>query len=230
VPTADVSVQVGRSAARVLVAAATTLFRDGVLAALGNDDRFLVVGHAHDAREFIWRAVAERPDVALLDIELVRAAVDQGLLPAGPDAPRIVVLAVADEREELAVCVEAGADEIVRRRADRTELLAAVTRTVDGESTLQSLREALVHGDGPPDDAGPDPADDELVVLTRREQEVLGLIEAGFSNKAIALELGCSLSTVKNHVHTVLAKLGVSSRTEAARVARSALDVATDRH
>ena len=49
------------------------------------------------------------------------------------------------------------------------------------------------------------------------------MIEAGFTNKAIALELGCSLSTVKNHVHTVLTKLGVDRRTEAARMARSAL-------
>jgi two-component system nitrate/nitrite response regulator NarL len=219
-----VSVQVGRSAARVLVAAATTLFRDGVLAALRDDDRFLVVGHADDAREFIWRALAERPDVALLDIELLRTAVDQGLLPAGPRAPRIVVLAVSDDGEELAACAEAGAAEIVRRRADREELLAALSRTVDGESTLESLCEAFVSEDESRGGAGTaGVAGDELVPLTPREQEVLALIEAGHTNKAIALELGCSLSTVKNHVHTVLTKLGVDRRTEAARLARATL-------
>ncbi|HZP14892.1 MAG TPA: LuxR C-terminal-related transcriptional regulator, partial [Nocardioides sp.] len=58
---------------------------------------------------------------------------------------------------------------------------------------------------------------------TSREREILALIEVGRTNKAIALELGCSISTVKNHVHTLLSKLGVTRRTEAARVARDLL-------
>jgi DNA-binding NarL/FixJ family response regulator len=59
--------------------------------------------------------------------------------------------------------------------------------------------------------------------LTAREREILRLIEAGRTNKAIALELGCSISTVKNHVHALLSKLGVNRRTEAARIARDLL-------
>jgi two-component system, NarL family, nitrate/nitrite response regulator NarL len=211
----DDALVVGRSAARVLIAAATTLFRDGVLAALRDDDRFMVVGCARDEREFVWRSVAERPDVALLDVELLRAAVAQGLLPADQNGPRLIILAVADREDEISACAEAGATEIVRRHADRDELLATLARAVDGESRLLSLRAALA--EEPPAETA---AVAEAPSLTPREYEILRLIEAGFTNKAIALELGCSQSTVKNHVHTVLTKLGVNRRTEAARMAR----------
>jgi DNA-binding NarL/FixJ family response regulator len=221
------SVGVGSAAARVLIAAATTLFRDGVLAALRDDDRFLVVGSAQDAREFVWRAVAERPDVALLDVELLRAAAAQGLLLQHRNGPRLVVLAVSDSEDEMSACAAAGATEIVRRRAGREELLSTLARAMEGDSRVSSLQAALVseqpeepasaveHGSSPEhgSPAGQPP-------LTPREREILIMIEAGSTNKAIALELGCSHSTVKNHVHSVLAKLGVSRRTEAARFAR----------
>jgi two-component system, NarL family, nitrate/nitrite response regulator NarL len=208
---------IGRSAARVLIAAATALFRDGVVAALRDDDRFTVVGSARDEREFVWRSVAERPDVALLDVELLRAAVAQGLLPADGDAPRLVVLAVADREDDITACADAGATEIVRRHAGRDELLATLARAIDGESRLESLQAAL-GAESPSADA---PAGEQPEPqLTPRELEVLRLIEAGHTNKAIAFELSCSQSTVKNHVHAVLNKLGVSRRTEAARIAR----------
>jgi DNA-binding NarL/FixJ family response regulator len=217
--TRDVSGTVGRAATRVLIAAATTLYRDGVLAALQDDDRFLVVGSAQDAREFVWRVIAERPDIALLDVELLRAAAAQGLLPAAEDGPRLVVLAVGDREEDLSACVDAGATEIVRRRADRDELLATIDRALGGDSRLSSLRQSLLC------DPSAAPVNGGASSLTPREREILRLIEMGWTNKSIALELGCSLSTVKNHVHAILVKLGVNRRTEAALVARELLAV-----
>lgn len=219
------TVRAGRVAARILIAAATTLYREGVLAALDGDERFVVVGSAQDAREFIWRVVAERPDVALLDVELLRAARADGLLPADADGPRLIVLAVSGGEDEIAACAEAGATDIVHRRAGREDLVATVTRAMNGESCLASLRDALQ----PAAVARAAPAELPVATLTSRELEVLRLIEAGHTNKAIALELRCSQSTVKNHVHAVLCKLGVSRRTEAARIARDVLPQADRR-
>ncbi len=213
----DHAIAVGRAATRVLIAAATTLYRDGVLAALSDDERFLVVGSAQDEREFVWRVVAERPDVALLDVDLLRAAAAQGLLPAQHDgAPHLVVLAVEDREEHLAACEKAGATEIVRRGADRDELLAAIERAVLGDGRISPLRDALL-GSKPPSATSLPAA---AMTLTPREVEILTLIEAGWTNKAIAFELGCSQATVKNHVHALLTKLGVNRRSEAARLAR----------
>jgi DNA-binding NarL/FixJ family response regulator len=202
-----------RAGARILIAAATTLYRDGVLEALRDHDRFLVVAVAQDEREFVWRVIAERPDVALLDVELLRAAAAKGLLPADDDGPRIVALAVGDRDEEISACADAGATEIVRRRADRDELLATIERALLGESRLPFLRTALAP-------ERPSAPTREPPKLTPRELEIVRLIEEGATNKAIAFELGCSNSTVKNHVHALLVKLGVNRRAEAARVAR----------
>lgn len=212
---------ISRAAARVLVAAATTLYRDGVLAAFTDDTRFIVVGSAQDEREFVWRVVAERPDVALLDVELLRALAARGLL-GSLKGSRLIVLAMTDRDDDIATCAQAGAAEVLRRHADRAELMAAVDRAVNGEGRFTSLRSALLES-SPPSAALPAAS---TKALTTREREILALIEAGRTNKAIALELGCSISTVKNHVHTLLSKLGVTRRTEAARVARDLLPAA----
>jgi DNA-binding NarL/FixJ family response regulator len=213
---------ISRAAARVLVAAATTLYRDGVLAAFTDDTRFTVVGSAQDEREFVWRVVAERPDVALLDVELLRALAARGLL-GSLEGSRLIVLAMTDRDDDIATCAQAGAAEVLRRHADRAELMAAVDRAVNGEGRFTSLRSALLGSSSSPSSAPPAAA---AKTLTAREREILWLIEAGRTNKAIALELGCSISTVKNHVHTLLSKLGVNRRTEAARLARDLLPAA----
>lgn len=212
---------ISRAAARVLVAAATTLYRDGVLAAFTDDTRFIVVGSAQDEREFVWRVVAERPDVALLDVELLRALAARGLL-GSLKGSRLIVLAMTDRDDDIATCAQAGAAEVLRRHADRAELMAAVDRAVNGEGRFTSLRSALLESSPP---SAPPPTA-STKALTTREREILALIEAGRTNKAIALELGCSISTVKNHVHTLLSKLGVTRRTEAACVARDLLPAA----
>ncbi len=209
---------ISRAAARVLVAAATTLYRDGVLAAFTDDTRFIVVGSAQDEREFVWRVVAERPDVALLDVELLRALAARGLL-GSLKGSLLIVLAMTDRDDDIATCAQAGAAEVLRQHADRAELMAAVDRAVNGEGRFTSLRSALLESS--PLSAPPPAASTKA--LTSREREILALIEVGRTNKAIALELGCSISTVKNHVHTLLSKLGVTRRTEAARVARDLL-------
>lgn len=135
---------------------------------------------------------------------------------------KILMMDVPDREAEILACIEdAGASGYLLRDASAEEVLKAVEAVARGE-TLCSPRIAhllcsrvstLAHRDGGAgldDDAG----------LTRREREIIGLIERGLCNKEIAVHLCIEVQTVKNHVHNILDKLQLQDRREAARYAR----------
>jgi NarL family two-component system response regulator LiaR len=128
-----------------------------------------------------------------------------------PDARVIVLTSFADD-EKLLPAIQAGAAGYLLKNVQPRELARAVRAAHAGEALLDPLVAArLVEAI-----AQPSPADSAPERLTPREREVLELIGRGLSNKRIALELGVSEKTVKTHVGHVLAKLGVSDRTQAA--------------
>jgi NarL family two-component system response regulator LiaR len=208
---------------RVLIVDDHAVVREGLRAFLDLQDGITVVGEAGDGRQAIERAQALTPDVILMD--LVMPGLDGvGAMRAVHElvpASRVIVLTSFLDEERLMPALRAGAAGYLLKDVEPAELARAVRSACTDEAMidpvvasrlLRALSEptgqaqvALDHGAGES--------------LTRREREVLELIAAGRSNKRIALELGIAEKTVKTHVGHLLAKLGVSDRTQAAVLA-----------
>jgi DNA-binding NarL/FixJ family response regulator len=204
---------------RVLIADDHAVVRQGLRTFLDLQDDIEVVAEAADGAEALVAAEQHQPDVVLVD--LVMPNVDgieaiRGLRERAPDARAIVLSSFIDD-EKLFPAVRAGAAGYLLKDVQPQELVAAI-RTVHGGGALLHPKVAsrLLQ------EMTTDP-------LTPREHEVLGLIGRGMANKAIALELSLSEKTVKAHVSNILAKLGVSDRTQAALYAVRAGLVSPDR-
>jgi DNA-binding NarL/FixJ family response regulator len=195
---------------RVLICDDHAVVRQGLRTFLDLQDDIVVVGEAGDGEEALAAIARERPDVVLMD--LVMPGVDgiEALreLRARAPATRAIVLSSFIDDDKLFPAVRAGAAGYLLKDVQPQELVAAI-RTVHGGGSLlhpvvaARLMEAL---------AGSAP----LEQLTAREREVLVLIGRGLANKLIARELGIAEKTVKAHVSSVLAKLGLTDRTQAA--------------
>jgi two-component system, NarL family, nitrate/nitrite response regulator NarL len=173
---------------------------------------------AADALEDVLSQLAElEPHVVVIDAAIPGALpATRAIVSAAPDV-RAVVLGIADAPGEVLAFAEAGAAAYVPRDGRLSDLVRAVEGAVVGELDVSPrVAAALIARVGELAWARPSGS----VRLTARELEVLRLIDGGLSNKQIARQLQIELATVKNHVHNILAKLEVSSRTEAARFLR----------
>jgi two-component system, NarL family, response regulator LiaR len=197
----------------VLIVDDHAVVREGLRTFLGLQDGIAVVGEAGDGEEAVRQAEALRPDVVLMDLVMPRLDGVGAMreLRRRLPATRVIVLTSFAEDQRLLPAIQAGAAGYLLKNVAPSELARAVRAAHAGEALLDTLVAArLVEAIAQP--AG-EPARERL---TGREQEVLGLIARGFSNKRIARELGIAEKTVKTHVGHVLAKLGVSDRTQAA--------------
>jgi DNA-binding NarL/FixJ family response regulator len=191
---------------RVLIADDHAVVRQGLRTFLDLQDDIEVVAEAGDGAEALAAAEQHAPDVVLID--LVMPNVDgieaiRGLRERMPDARAIVLSSFIDD-EKLLPAVRAGAAGYLLKDVEPQQLVDAI-RTVHGGGALLHPKVAsrLL------EEMASDP-------LTPREREVLALIGRGMANKVIARELSLSEKTVKAHVSSILAKLGVADRTQAA--------------
>jgi NarL family two-component system response regulator LiaR len=191
---------------RVLIADDHAVVRQGLRTFLDLQEDVEVVGEAADGAEALEAAQRLAPDVMLID--LVMPGVDgieaiRGLRERAPSVRAIVLSSFIDD-EKLFPAVRAGAAGYLLKDVQPQELVEAI-RTVHAGGALLHPRVAsrLL------EELATDP-------LTPREREVLSLIGRGMANKVIARELSLSEKTVKAHVSSILAKLGVSDRTQAA--------------
>ena len=200
---------------RVLIADDHAVVRQGLRTFLDLQADIDVVGEAAGGEEAVAVAAEHAPDVILLDLVMPRLDGIGALRRLREVAPgaRVIVLTSFGEDERLFTALRAGASGYLLKDVEPAELVRSI-RTVHGGGAPLSpavaarMVEEFASGAG----AGRAPADD----LTPRELEVLCLIARGQSNKRIALELGVAEKTVKTHVSHVLAKLGLSDRTQAA--------------
>jgi DNA-binding NarL/FixJ family response regulator len=198
----------------VLVVDDHAVVREGLRAFLDLQDGIDVVGEASDGDEAIAAAEELLPDVVLMDLVMPRLdglAAMRALRERVPGA-RVIVLTSFLDDEKVLPALRAGAAGYLLKNAAPQELARAIRAAFAGEVVLDPvvaarLVDTLAGGVEP------------LDRLTPREREVLELIGRGFPNKLIARELGLSEKTVKTHVGHVLAKLGVTDRTQAAVVA-----------
>ena len=188
---------------RVLIADDHAVVRQGLRTFLDLQEDIEVVGEAADGDEAVAAAERLAPDVVLLDLVMPRRDGIQALrrLRERVPATRAIVLSSFVDDDKLFPAVRAGAAGYLLKDVQPQELVAAI-RTVHGGGALlhPSVAARLMH------ELAADP-------LTPREREVLVLIGRGMANKRIALELGIAEKTVKAHVSSVLAKLGVADRT-----------------
>jgi NarL family two-component system response regulator LiaR len=198
----------------VLVADDHAVVREGLRTFLGLQDGIEVVGEAADGEEAVAEAERLRPDVILMDLVMPRLDGVGAMREIRRRLPetRVIVLTSFAEDERLLPAVQAGAAGYLLKNVQPKELARAVRTAHAGEALLDTAVAARLVDAIATQPPGEPPAEQ----LTARERDVLGLIARGMSNKRIALELGLSEKTVKNHVGHLLAKLGVSDRTQAA--------------
>jgi DNA-binding NarL/FixJ family response regulator len=206
---------------RVLICDDQTVVREGLAAILSTDDEIEVVGLACNGEEALALAAADRPDVVLMDLNMpvmngVQAT--QRLRRSYPDVRVLVLTTYADEAWVIDA-VRAGAAGYLLKDTRRDDLVAAIKGTAEGKSFLDPtvagklMRQMVAEPAARPVDT------EQVEPLTERELEVLRLLAQGHSNPEIAQKLHLAAGTVRNYVSTILQKLDVRDRTEAAVVA-----------
>lgn len=204
---------------RVLLVDDHTLFRSGIKALLSRDPGLEVVGEAGEGFEGVKRAISLRPDVILLDLHMPGLSGKEALQLILEDFPQahVVMLTVSENAEDLMETLRAGALGYLLKNIDAEFLLDSVRRAAEGEAVMSAQMTSKLMASvrsGPTGGAASAASDFDR--LTAREREILGWVAKGASNKEIARGLELAESTVKIHVQSILKKLGVSSRVQAA--------------
>ncbi|HEX2895121.1 MAG TPA: response regulator transcription factor [Marmoricola sp.] len=192
---------------RVLVVDDHPLFRDGLAGLLATVEDVVVVDAVGDGETAVRRSLELDPDVVLMDLNLPGLPGLEAIrrIVARTPAPAVLVLTMVDDDDTVTAALGVGARGYLLKGAVQEEVLAAL-RTVAGGGIVFGAGAAhrVLSGDR------------RVGELTPRESEVLALVADGRSNAEIARTLGLSLKTVQNHVSSVLAKLQVRDRTQAA--------------
>ena len=216
----------GRPPIRVLIADDQRVVRDGLAMLVGLIDGVEITGAACDGAEAVRLAVAQRPDVILMDLRMPGIdgiAATAQLRECLPTARVLVLTTYADDGSILPA-LRAGARGYLTKDASAEQIEAAIRAVHAGQTHLDPLvQERLVAAvatqpPGPlPPGSGPLPDG-----LTAREAEVLALLAAGLSNAEIASRLFVSHATVKTHINRIFAKTGARDRAQAVRYAYQA--------
>src|SRR3954452_2740062 len=206
---------------RVLVADDHPVVRQGLRALLESLEEFEVVAVASTGAEAVRAAVHYQPDVALLDLQMPDLDGFGAMRELARVAPNVAVcvLTMYEDDDSLFTAMQAGARGYLLKGAEQEDIARAVRAVARGEALLAPEVAGRVLGrlgDPPSRPASPFPQ------LTPRELEVLDLVAAGRPTADIARSLGLSVKTVGNNVSSILAKLGLADRAQAAVVARDA--------
>ena len=206
---------------RVVIVDDHPLFRGGVVRTLQEHEGIAVVGEGGSAEEAISLVDLHLPDIVCLDISMPGGGVEAAReIGRRYPAVRIVMLTVSEEDENVLSALQAGARGYVLKGVGARELVEVLRGVAEGASYVSPDLAARVltamkrpAGDGRP-------MDDPIASLSKREEQILGLVAQGMSNKEIGRELDLQEKTVKHYMTNILQKLQVRNRVEAALLAR----------
>jgi DNA-binding NarL/FixJ family response regulator len=212
----------GHGPVRILIVDDQRLVREGLRTLLDLQPDLEVVAQAADGQEAEARIAEHRPDVVLMDLRMPRrdgVAATRGIATRWPDV-RVLVLTTFDDDELVFRALAAGAAGYLLKDIGGDALADAVRAAARGESPLQPSVARAVIERMRRDHVAPLPLAERSLPsfepLSDREQQILGLLGGGASNREIAERLSLTEGTVKNYVSAILAKTGLGDRTRAA--------------
>jgi DNA-binding NarL/FixJ family response regulator len=195
---------------RVFIADDQLLVRQGIRRLLELDRELEIAGEAEDGAQTIERVAQARPDVLLLDVRMPRKSGIDVLreLAASEALPPTLILTTFEDADVVLEGIRAGARGFMLKDVSYEQLIRAIRAVAAGETVFQpAVTQRLLRAV---------PRNPERIEeLTEREREVVRLMAGGYSNKEIAHALGTAEGTIKNHVSSILGKLGARDRTRA---------------
>jgi two-component system, NarL family, nitrate/nitrite response regulator NarL len=213
-----------KSKIRIVVADDHPIFRDGLCKLLALEEDFEVIAQAQDGREVLEILQQCEPDILLLDLKMpgLDGLATLQRLQQSRNKTRVIVLTASDDKNEFVQAMKLGTSGIVLKQT-ATELLIKSIRKVhageiwlDSHTTAAVIRQFVAAEEPPPAPVAQPPRERERSPLSQREREIVALVAQGFKNKEMAEKMFISEQTVKNHLHNIFDKLGVSDRLELA--------------
>ena len=210
---------------RIVVADDHPIFRDGLCKLLALEEDFEVVAQASDGSQVLEVLNQLEPDILLLDLKMpgLDGLATLQRLQGSRNKTRVIVLTASDDKNEFVQAMKLGTSGIVLKQTATELLIKSIRKVHAGEIWLDSHTTAavirqFVANDEP---SAPQPMpqatrDRERSPLSQREREIVALVAQGFKNKEMAEKMFISEQTVKNHLHNIFDKLGVSDRLELA--------------
>lgn len=201
---------------RILVADDHAIFRDGLRRLLEGSDDVSIVGEASNGNECIKMLAKLKPDILLLDLRMPEKDGLGVLEEINFDSmtTRVIVLTAAEDDRDVVRAMRLGARGVVLKQSASDLLLKSIRKVSDGEIWLDNRMTAeVIDAFKKSSEAG---QRREKPLLSDREKEIVQLVAQGFRNREIGEKLFISEQTVKNHLHNIFDKLGVSDRLELA--------------
>jgi NarL family two-component system response regulator LiaR len=195
---------------RVIIVDDHAIVRQGLIVSLENFEDFEIVGSLGDAREAITLCTNRRVDVVIMDMvmPIMDGVTATRIIRERSPQTQVIALTSFDSDNTVQQALQAGAISYLMKNVSVEDLANAVRKASIGQSTLApEAAQVLIRATVNPPALGHD--------LTEREREVLALMIEGLNNREIAERLIISSSTAKNHVSSILDKLGTTSRTQA---------------
>src|SRR5215467_5369622 len=212
---------------RIVIADDHPIFRDGLRKLLSLEEDFRVVAEARDGKETLDVLEEHQPDILLLDLKMpgLDGLTALQKLQNSRTKTKVIVLTASEDKNQFVQAMKFGTCGIVLKQT-ATELLIKSIRKVhageiwlDSHTTAAVIRQFVASEEPPapvPQPASAAPRERERSPLSQREREIVALVAQGFKNKEMAEKMFISEQTVKNHLHNIFDKLGVSDRLELA--------------